>query len=198
MPRHVLGLEELDRSQVAIAGGKGANLGELLRVEGVRVPAGFCVTTAAFDTVAQSPENRRDPELIRIPDDLATHITDALEHYGATLPYAVRSSATTEDLPSASFAGQHDSYLNVVGPAAILEHVSRCWASLFTERAVAYRLAQRHRPPRGRHGGRRAADGRCRRRRACCSRLIRSRGNRKVTSHRGRLRARRGAWSPAR
>ena len=140
MPRHVVGLEELDRSQVAIAGGKGANLGELLRIEGVRVPAGFCVTTAAFDTVAQSPETRRDPELIRIPDDLATHITDALEHYGATLPYAVRSSATTEDLPSASFAGQHDSYLNVVGPKAVLEHVSRCWASLFTERASAYRV----------------------------------------------------------
>ena len=52
----------------------------------------------------------------------------------------MRSSATAEDLPTASFAGQQDTYLNVVGPAAILEHVRRCWASLFTERAVAYRL----------------------------------------------------------
>ena len=56
------------------------------------------------------------------------------------LPYAVRSSATAEDLPTASFAGQQDTYLNVVGSAAILEHISRCWASLFTERAVTYRL----------------------------------------------------------
>ena len=57
-----------------------------------------------------------------------------------TAAFAVRSSATAEDLPTASFAGQQDTYLNVVGPAAILEHISRCWASLFTERAVAYRL----------------------------------------------------------
>ena len=139
MPPYVMRLEEIDRAQVAIAGGKGANLGELLRIEGVRVPAGFCVTTAAFDAVAVLPETRRDAELIPIPDDLATHITGALEHHGATLSYAVRSSATAEDLPSASFAGQHDSYLNVVGAPAVLEHVGRCWASLFTERASAYR-----------------------------------------------------------
>src|SRR5262249_54470920 len=59
---------------------------------------------------------------------------------GEQAAYAVRSSATAEDLPAASFAGQQDTYLNVVGPAAILQHVSRCWASLFTERAVTYRL----------------------------------------------------------
>src|SRR5205823_2460292 len=59
---------------------------------------------------------------------------------GEQAAYAVRSSATAEDLPTASFAGQQDTYLNVVGPAAILQHVSRCWASLFTERAVTYRL----------------------------------------------------------
>src|SRR5689334_18836489 len=104
MPPYVMRLEEIDRSHVAIAGGKGANLGELLRIDGVRVPAGFCVTTAAFGKAS---------------DELATQITDALEHYGATLPYAVRSSATAEDLPSASFAGQHDSFLNVVGPQSV-------------------------------------------------------------------------------
>src|SRR5205814_8611246 len=67
-------------------------------------------------------------------------ITRALARLGEHAAYAVRSSGTAEDLPAASFAGQQDSYLNVVGPAAILRHVSRCWASLFTERAVTYRL----------------------------------------------------------
>ena len=67
-------------------------------------------------------------------------ITRALAALGEHAAYAVRSSATAEDLPTASFAGQQDTYLNIVGPAAVLEHVSRCWASLFTERAVTYRL----------------------------------------------------------
>ena len=79
-------------------------------------------------------------EAITVPDDLATAITRSLSRLGEQAAYAVRSSATAEDLPTASFAGQHDSYLDVVGARAILEHVSRCWASLFTERAVTYRL----------------------------------------------------------
>ena len=158
----VLGLEEIDATQVAIAGGKGAQLGELSRIEGIRVPPGFCVTTDAFRRViGQAPsidrlsrlsaddregirtlsaEIRRTIEAIAIPDDVAAAITGALARLGEHAAYAVRSSATAEDLPTASFAGQQDSYLNVVGPAAILEHVSRCWASLFTERAVTYRL----------------------------------------------------------
>ena len=70
---------------------------------------------------------------------LAAAITRALARLGERAAYAVRSSATAEDLPTASFAGQQDTYLNVVGPTAILQHVSRCWASLFTERAVTYR-----------------------------------------------------------
>ena len=78
-------------------------------------------------------------EGIAIPGDLAAAIIRALAQLGGQAAYAVRSSATAEDLPSASFAGQQDTYLNVVGPAAILQHVSRCWASLFTERAVTYR-----------------------------------------------------------
>src|SRR5205085_8014792 len=67
-------------------------------------------------------------------------ITGSVTRLGGQAAYAVRSSATAEDLPTASFAGQQDTYLNVVGLAAILQHVSRCWASLFTERAVTYRL----------------------------------------------------------
>ena len=86
-----------------------------------------------------SAEIRRTLEGIAIPDDAAAAITLALARLGEQAAYAVRSSATAEDLPTASFAGQHDTYLNIVGPAAILRHVSRAWASLFTERAVTYR-----------------------------------------------------------
>jgi pyruvate,water dikinase len=89
---------------------------------------------------ALSEEIRRTLEEIAIPDDLAAAITRALAQLGEHAVCAVRSSATAEDLPTASFAGQQDTYLNVVGAAAILERVSRCWASLFTERAVTYRL----------------------------------------------------------
>jgi len=164
--RFVLGLEEIDSTQVALVGGKGAHLGELSRIEGIRVPAGFCVTTDAFRRImAEAPSiddrldrlSRLDPddrqaigtlsaevrgilEGTAIPDDLAAAITGPVTRLGGQAACAVRSSATAEDLPTASFAGQQDTYLNVVGPAAILEHVSRCWASLFTERAVTYRL----------------------------------------------------------
>jgi phosphoenolpyruvate synthase/pyruvate phosphate dikinase len=137
----VVDLSDLDRAQVARAGGKAANLGELLRIPGLRVPAGFCVTTSAFERVLPAIEERlaeAGPDAIGtvpLPDDLVAEITAALRD-GL---YAVRSSATAEDSASASFAGQHDTYLNV--PAdAVIDHVRRCWASLFTERAVAYRL----------------------------------------------------------
>ena len=89
---------------------------------------------------ALSAEIRRTIEGTPIPGDLAAAITGPLARLGEQDAYAVRSSATAEDSPAASFAGQHDTYLNIVGPAAILEHISRCWASLFTERAVIYRL----------------------------------------------------------
>ncbi|HEY0014750.1 MAG TPA: rifamycin-inactivating phosphotransferase [Longimicrobium sp.] len=164
--RYVLDFREIDQTQVTVVGGKGANLGELSRIEGIRVPAGFCVTTDAFQRImAEAPsiddlldrlsrlelddreairtlsgEIRQTIESLAIPDDLAAAITGALARLGEQAACAVRSSATAEDLPTASFAGQQDTYLNVVGPAAILQHVSRCWASLFTERAVTYRL----------------------------------------------------------
>lgn len=163
--QYVRDLQEVDETQVAVVGGKGTHLGGLSRIEGIRVPAGFCVTTDAFRRVmAEAPaiddrldqlsrlnpddreairtlsaQIRRTIEGIAVPGDLATAITRALGRLGEQAAYAVRSSATAEDLPTASFAGQQDTYLNVVGPAAILQHVSRCWASLFTERAVTYR-----------------------------------------------------------
>ena len=163
--RHVLGLEEIDSTQVALVGGKAASLGELARIDGVRVPAGFCVTTDAFRRmVAEAPafddqldrlshlgpddqdlirtlsaEIRRDLEAIPIPDDLGAAITSSLARLGEEAAHAVRSSATSEDLPRASFAGQHDTYLGIVGSEAILQQIIRCWASLFSERAVTYR-----------------------------------------------------------
>src|SRR5215472_10635302 len=161
MNSYALGLQEIDTTQVALVGGKGAHLGELSRIDGIRVPAGFCVTTDAFRRIMSTAPSiddqldrlsRLDPddrqairmlsaeirgtlEWIAIPDDLATAITRSVTRLGGEAAYAIRSSATAEDLPTASFAGQQDTYLNVVGLAAILQHVSRCWASLFTERA---------------------------------------------------------------
>ncbi|MEU6404637.1 rifamycin-inactivating phosphotransferase [Streptomyces sp. NPDC046985] len=162
---YIRDIRDVDETQGAVVGGKGAHLGGLSRIEGVRVPPGFCVTTDAFRRImAQAPsvgdrldqlsrlgpddreairtlsaEIRRTVEGIAVPGDLAAAITGALARLGEQAGYAVRSSATAEDLPTASFAGQQDTYLNVVGPAAVLRHVSRCWASLFTERAVSYR-----------------------------------------------------------
>ncbi|MET8044721.1 rifamycin-inactivating phosphotransferase [Micromonospora sp. NPDC005215] len=164
--QYVVDLREVDQTQVALVGGKAAHLGGLSRIDGIRVPAGFCVTTAAFRRIvaegpaigdlldqlsrlspddrepirALSAEVRQRIEGTAIPGDLAAAITRALAVLGERSAYAVRSSATAEDLPTASFAGQQDTYLNVLGPAAILAYVSRCWASLFTERAVTYRL----------------------------------------------------------
>jgi pyruvate,water dikinase len=153
MGSDVLDFEEVDATQVAAVGGKGAHLGDLSRLEGVRVPAGFCVTTDAFRRVmAEVPSiddrldrlSRLDPdgrdeirtlsaeiresiEGTAIPDEVAAAIARAVARLGDEAAYAVRSSATAEDLPTASFAGQGDTYLNVVGPASILERVSRCW-----------------------------------------------------------------------
>ncbi|MGW5752451.1 rifamycin-inactivating phosphotransferase [Nocardia rhamnosiphila] len=163
---YVLGFEEIDRTHVATVGGKGANLGELSRIDGIAVPEGFCVTTAAFqrivaevpaiddriDRLSQlepddresirvlSAEIRAAIEECAVPGDVAAAITGALARLGAQDACAVRSSATAEDLPTASFAGQQDTFLNVAGPEAVLRHVGRCWGSLFTERAVTYRL----------------------------------------------------------
>ncbi|MER6578087.1 rifamycin-inactivating phosphotransferase [Nonomuraea sp. NPDC001023] len=156
---------QINAANIADVGGKGVALGELSRIDGVRVPDGFCVTTEAFQRVvsavpsfdaqlellakvdpddraavrALSAEIRAVIEGAPVPDDVVAAIGESLARLGEQAACAVRSSATAEDLPTASFAGQQDSYLNVVGPAEVLAHVRRCWASLFTERAVVYR-----------------------------------------------------------
>lgn len=163
---YVFELSEIDQTRRAEFGGKGANLGELTRINGVEVPDGFCVSTEAFNWVVygnpsvqellgqlslltiedrgkiaeRSAEIRSAIELIQIPQDLRNEIVNYLVRFGEQDAYAVRSSATAEDLPTASFAGQQDTYLNCVGKEAILQQIVKCWASLFTERAVMYRL----------------------------------------------------------
>lgn len=166
MSSFVLAFQEIDKTKLMVVGGKGANLGELSRIEGIRVPEGFCISTEAFkriigetpavnelldrlshlmvedrDKIVElSGELRRIIEGITIPEDINEEITLFLSRLGENNAYAVRSSATAEDLPTASFAGQQDTYLNIMGKEAILKHISKCWASLFTERAVIYRL----------------------------------------------------------
>jgi len=143
-------------------GGKAANLGEMVQA-GFPVPPGVCVTTEAYRLVAGSVldgilgalENvaaddvpaltslagRARAALLaaEVPAEVGSAVAAAYRALGADVPVAVRSSATAEDLPFASFAGQQDTYLNVVGAASVIDAVVRCWASLWTDRAVVYR-----------------------------------------------------------
>ncbi|MFZ5965710.1 MAG: phosphoenolpyruvate synthase [Bacillota bacterium] len=166
MNSYILGFHEIDKTKLMIVGGKGSNLGELSRIEGLRVPEGFCVTTEAYKRIIRhneafnelldqlsllkahdrerigeiSKKVRRVIEEAAIPKDIEEEITGYISKVGEEYAYAVRSSATAEDLPLASFAGQQDTYLNIIGKDAILQHIRKCWASLFTDRAVTYRI----------------------------------------------------------
>jgi phosphohistidine swiveling domain-containing protein len=134
-----------DSTQTWLTGGKGANLGALITA-GLPVPEGFVVTTAAYrDFIDDAGLAEAGPERLReliprseIPDRIAGPIRAAYAHLGSP-PVAVRSSGTAEDLATASFAGQHDTFLNIAGADAVLIAVRNCWASLWTPRAVAYR-----------------------------------------------------------
>ena len=138
-------LAELSARDGAIAGGKGANLGELVRA-GFPVPDGFVVTTEAY-ALAAATVDPRDPSAARerwlatrVPEAVADAVREAYRSLGS--PHvAVRSSATAEDLPEASFAGQQDTILDVAGEDAVVDAVRRCWASLWNERAIAYRAS---------------------------------------------------------
>jgi pyruvate,water dikinase len=149
----VVPIAALGREDLALAGGKGANLGELVRGH-FPVPDAVVISTSAYSSVVEGAGlaaaidaglRAGDTAGIRaafegapVPDRLAAEILDAYATLGGG-PVAVRSSATAEDLPGAAFAGQHDTFLNVVGQTALLEAVRRCWGSLWTERAIAYR-----------------------------------------------------------
>jgi pyruvate,water dikinase len=144
-------LKTLDAQALPRVGGKAANLGELI-AGGFPVPQGFAVTTAAYLRASARPDlsdDPTDPARARdalanadLPADVAAAVRTAYLALGADVPVAVRSSATAEDLPWASFAGQQDTYLNVIGSDAVLDAVRRCWASLWTDRAVSYRATQ--------------------------------------------------------
>jgi phosphohistidine swiveling domain-containing protein len=162
----MLPLTAIHRNMLTLVGGKGANLGEMTGA-GLPVPPGFCITTAVYEQVASEAGletildaragNAANPEQLAelaqaartciqnatIPELVAASITNAyrLLGDGSPIPVAVRSSATAEDLPFASFAGQQDTYLNVVGTEAVLDAVRLCWASLWTDRAVSYRAS---------------------------------------------------------
>src|SRR5579885_3439828 len=150
MSSYMLDLQDIDKTKLMLVGGKGANLGELTRIEGIHVPDGFCISTEAStsiigktssinalldqlsllkvedrDKIAElSAEICRIIERMAIPEDIQEEITSFLSRLGE----------------NNSYAGQQDTYLNIIGKQAILKHISKCWASLFTERAVIYRI----------------------------------------------------------
>ncbi|MDA1679088.1 phosphoenolpyruvate synthase [Bacillus cereus group sp. TH152-1LC] len=166
MSSFVLDFQEIGKTQFSLVGGKGFNLGKLSNIQGMQVPEGFCVTTIGYEKAIEQNEElqtllqqltklkkeeraqigevsekiREVIMAVEIPFDVVEAIAHYLSRFGNEHAYAVRSSATAEDLPYASFAGQQDTYLNIIGEKAILQHVRKCWASLFTERAVMYRM----------------------------------------------------------
>ncbi len=130
---------EIDDADLPIVGGKGLNLGKLTTARFV-VPPGFCVTTDAYRTTVE-PVDARSSETIQavtLPGSLQSEILTAYNQLGADR-VAVRSSATAEDRTDASFAGQQDTFLNVSGASELLAKIKLCWASLWSDRAVAYR-----------------------------------------------------------
>lgn len=166
MSLFVLGIREIDDSQLGLVGGKGLNLGRISKMKDIQVPDGFCVTTLGYQQALEHNEAYQallhqltllcieDREQVidisakirqfiletEIPSEVVTGVTQYLSRYGDSHAYAVRSSATAEDLPQTSFAGQQDTYLNIIGREAILQHIRKCWASLFTDRSVIYRM----------------------------------------------------------
>ena len=157
---YILSFHEIDQKDLALVGGKGANLGEMTKA-GFPVPGGFCVTTESYKEFINhnhlaefitemirdaNPGNiheigaklRERIKQSEIPGEVKQEIINAIRQ--PDIYYAVRSSATAEDLPFASFAGQQDTYLNIRGETSLLDAVRDCWASLFTDRAILYRI----------------------------------------------------------
>lgn len=159
---YILYFDEIDKKDLSLVGGKGANLGEMTKA-GFPVPFGFCVTTESYkefinynklyDFIVEEIKDanleniatigakiREKIEQAEMPKKVEEEIIKAADKIGIDNYYAVRSSATAEDLAFASFAGQQDTYLNIKGKASLINSVRNCWASLFTDRAILYRL----------------------------------------------------------
>ena len=130
---------EIDDTDLSLVGGKGLNLGKLTAA-GFLVPRGFCVTTEAYRTTVKTVDTSSSVavQAVALSDSLVSEIITAYDQLGAD-GVAVRSSATAEDLPNASFAGQQDTFLNISGTSELLAKIKECWASLWSDRAVAYR-----------------------------------------------------------
>ena len=165
MSSFVLDFQEIERAAFTRRR-KRVEFRELSNIQGIQVPEGFCVTTVGYEKAIEQNEElqtllqqltklkledraqigemgkeiREVIMAVQIPTDVVEAVTQYLSRFGNEHAYAVRSSATAEDLPYASFAGQQDTYLNIIGKEAVLQHVRKCWASLFTERAVMYRM----------------------------------------------------------
>nr|WP_315066756.1 PEP/pyruvate-binding domain-containing protein [uncultured Clostridium sp.] len=160
--KYILYFDEIDKKDLALVGGKGANLGEMTKA-GFSVPFGFCVTTESYkefinynklyDFIVEEIKDanienisiigtkiREKIEQSEMPEKVEQEIIKAANQIGIDNYYAVRSSATAEDLAFTSFAGQQDTYLNIKGKASLINSVRNCWASLFTDRAILYRL----------------------------------------------------------
>ncbi len=171
--RYIKKFNEVDKHDIPLVGGKGANLGEMTQM-GLDVPPGFCVTSSAYnyfidftnlnETVkvllerldVDNPDSltmvseklQKKLNESKIPEDLEAEIRDAYREFSKSIDLndpqvAVRSSATAEDLPDASFAGQQDTYLHISGEDELLKHIRMCWASLWTARAIYYREKQK-------------------------------------------------------
>jgi len=164
MTRDIVWFKDIRKGDVGIAGGKGANLGELTSA-GIHVPPGFVVGTSAYEAFAEQNDllphigallsglNPGDHAALQVvsqeikalitachvPETTAGETRDAYGELGVDTRVAVRSSATAEDLAGASFAGQQATYLNIAGADAVVEAVKSCWASLFEPQAIAYR-----------------------------------------------------------
>jgi len=167
--KYIKWFSELEKEDVGTAGGKGANLGELTRAK-IPVPPGFVLLASAYfdflhandlrphikkilnscdvnDPAQLESSSKKIQKLISvaiIPPEISHEVFSSYSRLGSGLPVAVRSSATAEDLPDASFAGQQESYLNVVGDANLLLKVKACWASLFGARAIFYREQKKY------------------------------------------------------
>ena len=161
----VIDFKKVDKGDIPLVGGKGANLGEMTKA-GFPVPPGFVVTSASYwkfladnhlrtkiSDLLKSLDVRRSDELARvshqikemiihspIPEEVSGKIIKSYLELGNNALVAVRSSATAEDLPDASFAGQQDSFLNVVGESNVVDYVRNAWASCFNPRAIFYRV----------------------------------------------------------
>lgn len=166
MSTYVYNLNKNIQAKLSDVGGKAVNLIELCNTDNINIPEGFCISTAAYsetfkdsieldaliiklsnakkddyDCISKLGKDIRDIIIkTKIPKDIVDETKHHLNTLGKEKAYAVRSSATAEDLPNASFAGQHDTYLNIVGIDNILKHINKCWASLFTDRAIIYRI----------------------------------------------------------